>query len=92
MVVDRTVKAVKEHNVKQVILAGGVSANSYLREQMKIEMEKLNTEIVIPPMWCCTDNAAMIAKVAEKLYDLKIFASLDISADPNWFIEDYKTF
>ena len=92
MVIDRTVKAVKEYDVKEVILAGGVSANSYLREQIKIEMGKLNTNIIIPPMWCCTDNAAMIAKVAEKLYDLKIFADLNISADPNWFIEDYKNF
>lgn len=92
MIMDRTIKAVKEYKVKDVILAGGVSANSYLREQMKIEMEKLNVHINIPPMWCCTDNAAMIAKVAERLYDLKIFAPLDLSSDPNWFIEDYKNF
>ena len=31
----------------------------------------------------------MIAKVAEHLYKMKAFASLDISVDPNWFIEDY---
>ena len=42
-------KAVKEFKVNQVILAGGVSANSYLREQMKIEMEKLGVNINIPP-------------------------------------------
>jgi N6-L-threonylcarbamoyladenine synthase len=92
MVVDRTVKAVKEYNVKQIILAGGVSANSYLRSEMQKEMEKLNTNIIIPPMWCCTDNAAMIAKVAERLYELKVFAPLDIGADPNWHIEDFKNF
>lgn len=90
MVIDRTVKAVKEHEVRQVILAGGVSANSYLRAEIKKAMDELGVEITIPPMWCCTDNAAMIAKVAERLYDLKVFAPLDISADPNWFIEDYK--
>ena len=92
MVIDRTVKAVKEHGVRQVILAGGVSANSYLRAEIKKAMDELGVEITIPPMWCCTDNAAMIAKVAERLYDLKVFAPLDISADPNWFIEDYKKF
>ena len=92
MVIDRTVKAVKEHEVRQVILAGGVSANSYLRAEIKKAMDELGVEITIPPMWCCTDNAAMIAKVAERLYDLKVFAPLDISADPNWFIEDYKKF
>lgn len=92
MIVDRTVKAAKDFNVKQVVLAGGVSANSYLREQMNQEIKKLGIDIIIPPMWCCTDNAAMIAKVGSRLYDKKMFASLDISVDPNWEIEDYDKF
>ena len=92
LVVDRAIKAVEEYSVKQVILAGGVSANSYLRARMKEEMEKRNIKITIPPMWCCTDNAAMIAKVAEHLYEMKVFAPLDLGVDPNWFIEDYQTF
>ena len=92
MVIDRTVKAVKEYEVKQVVLAGGVSANSYLRSEMQKEMKNLDVDLIIPPMWCCTDNAAMIAKVAERLYDIKLFAPLDLGADPNWSIEDFKTF
>lgn len=92
LVVDRTIKAVKQYNVKQVILAGGVSANSYLREQMIKEMNALGVEINIPPMWCCTDNAAMIAKVAERLYELKAFAPLDLSVDPNWKIDEWNKF
>ena len=92
LVIDRTIKAVKEYKVNQVILAGGVSANSYLREEMTKEMNKLNVEIKIPPMWCCTDNAAMIAKVAERLYDLKVFAPLDLGVDPNWKIDEWNKF
>ena len=92
LVVDRTVKAVKEYKVNQVILAGGVSANSYLREVMSEEMKKLHVEINIPPMWCCTDNAAMIAKVASRLYDLKVFAPLDLGVDPNWKIDEWNKF
>ena len=92
LVIDRTIKAIKEHKVKQVILAGGVSANSYLREQMTLEMNKLGVEINIPPMWCCTDNAAMIAKVAERLYQLKVFAPLNLSVDPNWKIDEWNKF
>ena len=92
LVIDRTIKVCKQYEVNQVILAGGVSANSYLREQMTLEMNKLGVEINIPPMWCCTDNAAMIAKVAERLYELKIFAPLNISVDPNWEIDEWNKF
>ena len=92
MVINRAVKAIKEYNVKQVVLAGGVSANSYLRSEMVKECEKLNAHIIIPPMWCCTDNAAMIAKVAEHLYDMKVFAGLDLGVDPNWSIEKWNEF
>ncbi|MBQ6920804.1 MAG: tRNA (adenosine(37)-N6)-threonylcarbamoyltransferase complex transferase subunit TsaD [Bacilli bacterium] len=92
LVIDRTIKAVKEYKVNQVILAGGVSANSYLREEMTKEMNKLNVEIKIPPIWCCTDNAAMIAKVATRLYDLKVFAPLDLGVDPNWKIDEWNKF
>ena len=92
IVIDRAVKAIKQYNVKQVVLAGGVSANSYLREQMQVECQKLNANIIIPPMWCCTDNAAMIAKVAEHLYEMKVFAGLDLGVDPNWSIENWNNY
>ncbi len=92
IVLDRATRAIKEYNVKQVVLAGGVSANSYLREQMKLACDKLGANIIIPPMWCCTDNAAMIAKVAEHLYEMKVFAGLDLGVDPNWSIEEWNKF
>lgn len=89
LVIDRTIKVVKKYNVKEVILAGGVSANSYLRSEIQEKLKDLNVKINIPPIWCTTDNAAMIAKVAEKLYDRKMFATLDLGVDPNWEISDY---
>ena len=92
IVLDRATRAIKEYGVKQVVLAGGVSANSYLREQMKLACDKLGANIIIPPMWCCTDNAAMIAKVAEHLYEMNVFAGLDLGVDPNWSIEDWNKF
>ena len=92
IVLERAIKAIKEFNIKQVVLAGGVSANSYLRAEMQRVCEELGTNIIIPPMWCCTDNAAMIAKVAEYLYERKVFAGLDLGVDPNWSIEDWNKF
>ena len=92
VIVDRALKAIEMHKVKQVILAGGVSANSYLRAQMKEKLEGSDVELIIPPLWCTTDNAAMIAKVAERLYEKKVFASLSLGVDPNWKIDHWDDF
>jgi N6-L-threonylcarbamoyladenine synthase len=92
MVVKKSLAAAKDFNVKQVILAGGVSANSYLRAQMKEKLEGTGIELIIPPLWCTTDNAAMIAKVAERLYEKKVFAPLTLGVDPNWKIDHWQEF
>ena len=57
----KTVRAVEEFNVKQVIIAGGVAANKGLRARMQEEMNKLNIKLTVPNFKYCTDNAAMIA-------------------------------
>ena len=92
MIVDKAMNAAMEYNVKQVVLAGGVSANSYLREQMALRLKNTDIELIIPPLWCTTDNAAMIAKVAERLYKEKLFAPLTLGVDPNWKISDFRKF
>ena len=92
MILDKATKAARKYDVKQVVLAGGVSANSYLREQMKLRLEGTGIDIIIPPLWCTTDNAAMIAKVAEHLYREKLFAPLTLGVDPNWRISDFRKF
>ena len=90
---DKVALATELHqDVKQIVLAGGVSANSYLREQIVKQYENTDISVIIPPIWCTTDNAAMIAKVGSYLYDQNIFADLSLSVDPNWKIEDYKNF
>lgn len=92
MVMDRLNKALERYDVKQVVLAGGVSANSYLREQMHKRLDDSPIDLIVPPIWCTTDNAAMIAKIAEHLYEMKVFAPLTISCDPNWRIDKYKIY
>lgn len=92
LLLDKALPAVEEFGIKQIVLAGGVSANSYLREQIVDRTKSMNVEVVIPPLWCTTDNAAMIAKVGSYLYDEKVFGSLEISANPNWKLEDYRKF
>ena len=92
MILNKAKKAIEEYNVSQVILAGGVSANSYLREEMTKLLEGSKTKLMIPPLWCTTDNAAMIAKVAECLYERKVFADLSLGVDPNWKIDHWDKF
>lgn len=92
MIIDRVKKAVNLYEIKEIVLAGGVSANSYLRQEIVNLFKNSNIKVIIPPLWCTTDNAAMIAKVASHLYERNIFASLSIGVDPSWRIEDYNKF
>ncbi|MFB7142488.1 tRNA (adenosine(37)-N6)-threonylcarbamoyltransferase complex transferase subunit TsaD [Gottfriedia sp. NPDC056225] len=65
VIVSKTIKAAKEYDVKQVLLAGGVAANKGLRASLQNEMNDLNDiELIIPPLSLCTDNAAMIGAAA----------------------------
>ena len=92
VIITKSIKAAKDFSVAQVVVAGGVSANSYLRKNILKAISQMGIEVTIPPMWCCTDQAAMIAKLGEYLYDKKIFAPLSVSVDPNWLIEDFDKF
>ncbi len=59
--VEKTAMASKEFKIKRVLLGGGVSANSRLREKFRSRAKEEGWEIFIPPLYLCTDNAAMIA-------------------------------
>jgi len=58
MLVTKTIAAARAHRVRQIILAGGVAANSALRRRMAAEAP---VPLLIPPPDLCTDNAAMVA-------------------------------
>ncbi len=76
-------KAIADHpEVKQMIVGGGVSANSRLREKVQ-ELAKQHPDIDfnVPPMSCCTDNAAMIAIAGEIAYQNGRRADESLTAD-----------
>src|SRR5260370_2127291 len=54
----------QQYHVKQVLLAGGVAANTSLRTRLEQELRPLNIRLNYPPVEFCTDNAAMIASAA----------------------------
>jgi N6-L-threonylcarbamoyladenine synthase len=80
--------ALVAHDVRGVALAGGVAANSRLREGVSALANEFGIEAHLPTMAMCTDNAAMIA--AAGIFRIKRSgpSSLDLSARPNWQLVD----
>lgn len=70
-------KATSELNIKQVAVAGGVSANSALRQAFHDYGKKYNWEVYIPPFAFTTDNAAMIAITGYFNYQHNDFCSME---------------
>jgi len=82
----KLIKAVNQTNVKQVCIAGGVSANSGLRNGLKALGEKRGWQVYIPDFSYCTDNAAMIAITGYHKYLNNEFVPLSVnpSAKAEW--------
>ena len=81
MLVDCAMHTAERSGIKTVVAAGGVSANSYLREKLNAECEKRGLEVHFPPMSLCTDNAAMVAVRARGMMQENVPpASLDLNA------------
>ncbi|NBJ71566.1 MULTISPECIES: tRNA (adenosine(37)-N6)-threonylcarbamoyltransferase complex transferase subunit TsaD [Clostridia] len=76
----KTVRAAKQYNVKQVIVAGGVAANKGLRSSLQQEFANLEIPIQIPPLYLCTDNAAMIAAAGAIAFAQGKWSTLDLNA------------
>ncbi len=83
VLVFKTIKACKENNIKILTLAGGVSANSFLRKSMQDACEKEGIKLCVPSLKLCTDNAAMIGCAGYYEFLKGNFASLDLNAYPN---------
>ncbi len=89
VLVTKTVKAVKEYGVEQVLLAGGVAANKGLRAALQEAFEGVEAELIIPPLSLCTDNAAMIAAAGTVLFQQGKRGSMDMNAHPGLDIENF---
>jgi N6-L-threonylcarbamoyladenine synthase len=79
VLVQKTMRAARQHGVKGVLLAGGVAANSRLQARFREECARAGLPFTVPPPALCTDNAAMIACAG--YYHWKAGKVADLSLD-----------
>ena len=83
VLIDNTIEASKRTGIKTICLAGGVGANSALRDGLTKAGQKAGCKVLLPPRSLCTDNAAMIGICAYEEIKCGIEpAQLDLDADP----------
>lgn len=78
---NKTMQAAREFDAKEILVAGGVSANRALRQTFQDQKE---FKVHIPPLWLCTDNAAMIAAAGYYRFAFGHTSQLDIDIQPTW--------
>ncbi|HET7088299.1 MAG TPA: tRNA (adenosine(37)-N6)-threonylcarbamoyltransferase complex transferase subunit TsaD, partial [Anaerolineae bacterium] len=78
------VEAADRYSATEILLAGGVSANATLREAMQ---RRARVPVRWPPMWLCTDNAAMIGAAAYYRYAAGQRDGWDLDIAPNLKLE-----
>lgn len=83
ILIKKLLKASKKYQIKQLAIAGGVSANSALRAQL-LALENKGYEVFIPDFQYCLDNAGMIAQTASFLYEKKVFSTQDVEPKARW--------
>lgn len=82
--VKKCVKALKQADMTRLVIAGGVSANTYLRETLETELAKVNATVHYAPPALCTDNGAMIAYAGYERLNAGQTDDLAVSCVPRW--------
>ena len=83
--IDRTTKALRtSHGATALVVAGGVAANTAVRTALQGLASAHGLRFVAPPLWLCTDNAAMIGWAGAERFAAGLTDPLDIAARPRW--------
>jgi N6-L-threonylcarbamoyladenine synthase len=79
----KTLEAVRETDVKDVAIAGGVAANSRLRTLLSSKLSAIGVRLITPDLALCTDNAAMIAAAGYHIFSTSGASPFTINAEPS---------
>ncbi|MCK8457620.1 MULTISPECIES: tRNA (adenosine(37)-N6)-threonylcarbamoyltransferase complex transferase subunit TsaD [Sphingomonas] len=83
--IDRTTKALRtSHGATALVVAGGVAANTAVRGALQALASDHGLRFVAPPLWLCTDNAAMIGWAGAERFAAGLTDPLDVAARPRW--------
>jgi len=85
VLVDKTCRAAVSFDAAEILIAGGVSANATLRREM---VSRADRPVRVPPLFLCTDNAAMVGAVAHQRLLAGGRAGYDLDVLPNLRLED----
>ena len=83
VLIEKAIRAAQAHKVRQIAVAGGVSANSELRRRLKEVAAGRKIQVFIPKLEFCTDNGAMVAMVGYVKLAGGRASSLELTAEPN---------
>jgi N6-L-threonylcarbamoyladenine synthase len=87
VLVTKTIQAAQVYSARAILVAGGVSANSALRREMQA---RTPVPLHIPPIWLCTDNAAMIAGAGYYRFIRGQRDALNMDVLPNWPLSELR--
>jgi N6-L-threonylcarbamoyladenine synthase len=83
-------RALKQTGYKRLVIAGGVSANKSLRQQLETLMKGMHGEVFYPRTEFCTDNGAMIAYAGMQRLKNNELMDLGVKVYPRWPIDQLK--
>lgn len=92
ILVKKTMKAAQEFKIKNIAIAGGVAANSWLRKRLKEECQRNNRHLYLPDLQFCTDNAAMIARAGLEYLRNGFYSEQSLNAYPSLSLKSAITF